>query len=81
VVTRSSTLSRHEKEALLIMFGDSWHKKFNALDGKKGRPSINDCIDFALIRLSPRAREDLVTYLEGYLKQMAKKCEKNRRAP
>lgn len=77
MVTHPRALSQHEKEALLIMFGEVWHKKFCALDGQKGRPSIDDCIDFALKRLNPRAREDLVTYVEEYLKQMAKRCEKN----
>lgn len=75
MVAIASTLNRNEKEALLIMFGNVWRKKFWPLDGQKGRPSISDCIDFALRKKNSRAQEDLVDYIENYLKDMAKRCE------
>ena len=71
----SMRLDHNEKQALLIMFGKHWSKKFKTLDGQKGRPSIPDCLDFALRRLNSRAKEDLVGYLERYLCDMAKRCE------
>jgi hypothetical protein len=71
----SPKISLREKEALLIMFGSIWRKKFWALDGQKGRPSISDGIDFALSRLSSGAKEDLVDYVENFLKNMSQRCE------
>lgn len=67
-------LASNEKEALLIMFGPSWQKKYWPLDGQKGRPSISDCIDFALRKRSSRAEEDLVDFIEDYLSDMARRC-------
>lgn len=75
MVAISSIINRQEKEALLIMFGPVWRKKFWALDGQKGRPSLTDCIDFALRKLNAKAKEDLVTHVENYLSNMAKRCE------
>lgn len=69
-----SLLAHNEKEALLIMFGATWQKKFWSLDGQKGRPSIEDCIDFALKRRSLRLEEDLVDFIENYLSDMARRC-------
>ena len=71
----SSALSRNEKEALLIMFGAAWQKKFATLDGEKGRPSISDCIDLASRKFNSRSKEDLIDYLETYLKKMARRCK------
>lgn len=70
-----ATINRNEKEALLIMFGQIWEKKFWTLDGKMGRPSIAECVDFALRRGGKKAREDLVDYIEKYLNDMARRCE------
>jgi hypothetical protein len=75
MVAMLSTIHRHEKEALLIMFGNVWQKKFWALDGQNGRPSLSDGIDFALRRINSNAKEDLIDYLENYLKDMARRCE------
>jgi hypothetical protein len=75
MVLVTSALSRNEKEALLIMFGTVWRKKFSTLDGRKGRPSITDCIDIASRRLNSRSRADLVYYIETYLQDMARRCE------
>jgi len=72
-----SLLADNEKEALLIMFGPIWQKRFWSLDGQKGRPSISDCIDFALKRRKARAEEDLVDFLEEYLSDMARRCHKS----
>lgn len=77
MVAFASRLAVNEKEALLIMFGPSWQKKYCSLDGQKGRPSIAECIDFALRRHNSRAEEDLVDFLEGYLSDMAKRCHKS----
>ena len=70
----SSRLVTNEKEALLIMFGAAWQKKYWPLDGQKGRPSLSDCIDYALRKRSARAQEDLVDFLESYLTNMARRC-------
>ena len=75
MVSFSSSLEQREKEALLIMFGALWQKRFWPLDGLGGRPSISDCIDFAMRRWSKKAREDLVGYLENYLGDMSRRCE------
>lgn len=75
MVALSSAFNRNEKEALLIMFGSAWRKKFWSLDGEKGRPSISDCLDFALRKSNTKAREDLVEYVESYLRDMARRCE------
>jgi hypothetical protein len=75
MVAISSHFSRNEKEALLIMFGPVWRKKFWPLDGQKGRPSLAECLDFALRRKNSRAKEDLVDYVESYLSDMARRCE------
>lgn len=72
-----STLNRNEKEALLIMFGSYWRKKFSTLDGEQGRPSIAEAIDFALLKRNAKAKDDLVTYVEKYLQDMARRCAKN----
>lgn len=66
-----------EKEALMIMFGTIWTKKFWALDGQKGRPSISDCLDFALRKRKIQAEEDLVDFVENYLTDMAKRCQRS----
>jgi hypothetical protein len=79
VVAISSALSTNEKEALLIMFGPIWRKKFRSLDGQKGRPSIADCLDFALRKYNSKAKEDLVDYVEDYLTSMARRCEQSAR--
>lgn len=79
MVAVTSAVSRNEKEALLIMFGNIWQKKFWALDGESGRPSIADCVDFALRKLNTNAKEDLVDYVEDYLTDMARRCEGNAR--
>jgi len=65
----------NEKEALLIMFGPLWRKKYWPLDGQKGRPSLSDCIDLALRKRNTRSREDLVDFLEKYLTDMSRRCE------
>lgn len=70
-------IKSQEKEALLIMFGPLWRKKFWALDGQGGRPSISDSIDFALRKFNTKAKEDLVDYLEDYLSNMSRRCEKS----
>ncbi len=70
----SSRLVGNEKEALLIMFGATWQKKYWPLDGQKGRPSLSDCIDFALRKRNSKAQEDLVDFLENYLTDMARRC-------
>jgi hypothetical protein len=67
-------LARNEKEALLIMYGPAWQKRFWPLDGQEGRPSIADCIDFALRKRNSRAQQDLVAFLESYLTDMARRC-------
>jgi hypothetical protein len=77
MVAVTSNLKSQEKEALLIMFGPMWQKKFWALDGQGGRPSISEGIDFALRRLSSKAKEDLVDYVEEYLRDMSRRCEKS----
>ncbi len=74
-----SAISRNEKEALIIMFGNSWRKRFWALDGQKGRPCLNDCVDFALRKLNTKSKEDLVNYVEAYLTDMARRCEPSAR--
>ncbi|HXW53110.1 MAG TPA: hypothetical protein VEL47_03285 [Myxococcota bacterium] len=80
MVAMSSAISRNEKEALIIMFGQVWKKKFWPLDGQKGRPCLNDCIDFALKRLKAKSKEDLVDYVESYLRDMARRCEASARS-
>lgn len=79
MVAVSSAFNRNEKEALMIMFGNAWRKRFWSLDGEKGRPSISDCLDFALRKRSTRAQEDLVEYVESYLNDMARRCESSAR--
>ncbi|GEM_PF-2385348 len=64
-----------EREAILIMFGETWRRKFWPLDGQKGRPSISDCIDFALRKKNSHHQEDLVDFLENYLSDMARRCQ------
>lgn len=61
------------------MFGPVWRKKYWALDGQNGRPSIADCLDFALRKRNSKAKEDLVDYVEGYLTDMARRCEHSAR--
>lgn len=68
-------LDDREKEALLIMFGQLWREKYWPLDGLKGRPSLSDCIDFALRKRSSRAEEDLIDFLESYLNDMSRRCQ------
>lgn len=70
-------MSTQEKEALLIMFGPIWRKKYWALDGEGGRPSIADGIDFALRKVSKKGQDDLIEHVERYLKDMARRCEKS----
>jgi hypothetical protein len=65
----------NEKEALLIMFGPLWQKKYWSLDGQKGRPSISECIDCALKSQKAGAQKDLVSFLENYLSTMARRCD------
>ncbi len=79
VVAITTSFGSNEKEALLIMFGPEWRKKFWTLDGQKGRPSIADCIDFALRKRNSKVEEDLVNYLENYLTNMARRCERSAR--
>lgn len=79
MVAVSPSFGRNEKEALLIMFGDVWQRKFHALDGQKGRPSIADCIDFALNKVNNKAKEDLVMHIENYLRSAAKRCQNQSR--
>lgn len=79
MVAVSSGFSAMEKEALLIMFGPLWRKKFWPLDGQKGRPSLSECIDFALRRKNTKAKEDLVDYVESYLTDMSRRCEHSAR--
>ena len=71
-------INNKEKEALLIMFGHLWQKKYCFLDGEKGRPSLSDCIDFALRKRNSRAEEDLVDFLECYLNDMSRRCQGSR---
>lgn len=66
-----------EKEALLIMFGPMWQKKFQVLDGQYGRPNIAESIDSALLKLSPKSKIDIIRYLENHLKKIATKLEKS----
>ncbi len=68
-------INTKEKEALLLMFGHLWQKRYWSLDGEKGRPSLSDCIDFALRRKNCRIDEDLVDFLEQYLQDMARRCQ------
>lgn len=68
-------IDNRQKEALLIMFGHLWQQKYWPLDGLKGRPSLADCIDFALRKPNARAEEDLVAFLEEYLQDMARRCQ------
>lgn len=70
-----SNSSQQQKEALLIMFGRVWQKKFWPLDGQQGRPSLGDCVDLALKRHNNKTRDDLVTYVENYLDSMSRRCE------
>ncbi len=79
VAVSSPTKNMQEKEALLIMFGPIWRKKFSALDGQQGRPSIADCLDLALQKRSSKAKDDLVDFLENYLTNMARRCEHSAR--
>lgn len=74
MVASSPRLAGNEKEALLIMFGAIWRKKFWPLDGQKGRPSLSECIDFALRKKNSCVDEDLVDFLEKYLSDMARRC-------
>jgi len=80
MVAVSSSISHNEKEALLIMFGHMWRKKYWSLDGQKGRPSLGDCIDLAVRRQNTKSKEDLVDYVESYLAAMAKRCEGSARS-
>lgn len=73
--TLTQLISTKEKEALLLMFGHLWQKKYWSLDGEKGRPSLSECIDFALRRKNTRIDEDLVDFLENYLQDMARRCQ------
>jgi len=75
MVAANSVINHQEKEALLLMFGTLWQKRYWPLDGKAGRPSISECIDFALRKNNTNAQEDLVDFLELYLTNMAGRCE------
>jgi hypothetical protein len=71
-----SMCKSNEKEALLIMYGAKWQRRFWHLDGQNGRPTIDECIDLALQKQNPRSQEDLIAYIEGYLKYIVKRCKK-----
>jgi hypothetical protein len=75
MVVSSQALSTEEREALWIMFGTLWQKKYCSLDGQHGRPSINDCLDWALKTKHIKESEDLVDFLESYLADMARRCQ------
>lgn len=68
--------NNNTKEALMIMFGQSWQKRFWSLDGQNGRPSIADCIEKALSKNTIKANEDLVSYVEKQLLSNARRLEK-----
>ncbi|MCA9508546.1 MAG: hypothetical protein KC505_09010 [Myxococcales bacterium] len=68
-------LNNQEKEALLLMFGQLWRQRYWSLDGLRGRPSLSDCIDFALRKRKQNAEEDLIDFLEDYLNDMARRCQ------
>lgn len=70
-----SVIDSAQKQALLLMFGHIWQKKYSTLDGQKGRPSIDDCIDMALRRSNKSVREDLVDHVERYLIDMSRRCD------
>jgi|JI10StandDraft_1071094.scaffolds.fasta_scaffold1876970_1 hypothetical protein len=74
-MARKAELKPHEKEALLIMFGHMWQKRFWALDGQGGRPNLSQCIDFALKKRGASLHEDLVDFLENYLMAMFLRCQ------
>ncbi len=65
-----------KKEALLIMFGHSWSKRYWSLDGQDGRPSIAECIDLVLKKETLSANEDLVGYVEKHLNSISRRCER-----
>jgi hypothetical protein len=66
-----------QKEALLIMFGQSWSKKYELLDGQDGRPSIADCIEKALYKNTKQC-EDLVDFVERHLSNTARRYQRCR---
>lgn len=74
-MTTKKVISLQEREALLIMFGNLWQKKYWALDGQNGRPSINDCLDWAFKSKQINANEDLIDFLESFLQDMARRCQ------
>lgn len=80
-MSMTTALPKQEKEALLLMFGPMWQKRFWALDGQNGRPSLSQCIDFAMRRKNSRSEEDLVDYLERYLSDMSRRCQVSASAP
>lgn len=72
----AESFNHSKKEALLIMFGQSWSHRFGSLDGQEGRPSIAECIDKALEKNTLRAHEDLVDYVEKHLTNVSRRFER-----
>lgn len=69
-------IDHNKKEALLIMFGPIWKKRFWPLDGQEGRPTLADCIEKALLKNTVKSNEDLVNYVENHLKVVSRRCER-----
>lgn len=80
MVANTPNIKGQERDAILLMFGPVWQRKFRALDGQEGRPSIADCIDKALMKPNGKAQEDLVSYLEKYLADTALALGKKQQA-
>ena len=64
---REITIRAHEREAILIMFGTVWRHKYWSLDGKGGRPSIEDCVEMALKKRKAKKQPDIIIFLEVFL--------------
>ena len=52
---------------------ENWKKTFPCLDGKLGRPSLQECVEQALNHSSRQKYKDIKIYLDGWLRNASQR--------
>ena len=67
------SMDKNTSLELLEKFGENWKKTFPCLDGKLGRPSLQECVEQGLNHATRKKYTDVKIYLDGWLRNASQR--------
>ncbi len=73
IKTAEQSTQKNTSLELLEKFGEHWKKTFPCLDGKLGRPSLQECVEQGLNHATRKKYTDVKIYLDGWLRNASQR--------